>query len=109
LFKGFWEREGVTLVAEHKESLSNVRLFRSYLSYYLQRNPLVHSDLAIYVRNQEIADKGLPIQILFYSKKTQTRDFEEVQADVLEHAFSVISSFYLVPYQSFSGRPPMVV
>lgn len=66
---------------------------------------MIRQDLMIFVRNLSVTDKGLPIQIQFYSKEASDfQVFENLQAETIEHAFSIIHLFFLNPYQSWAGK-----
>lgn len=102
LFSKFFENKGPDYLA-NVEHINNVKLFRDYFRFFLLTHPKVSPNLSVFVRPKDITDKGLPIEIIFYSPLTDTLDFNTLQAEVIEHVYSVLRYFKLKPYQTIRG------
>ena len=71
---------------------------------YLTANPTVSNDKLMMVRHQEMSGGGLPLQVYCFSVETGLRQYEEVQADVLEHLMAMLPAFGLKMFQRPSGE-----
>ena len=86
------------------EKISNIEIFRKYLKYYLKTSSFIKSDMSLIVRQLEVTDKGLPVQVYFFSKIQTWAEFEDIQSNLIAHIFSVISEFELKIFQSPTGN-----
>lgn len=83
---------------------TNIGAFRAYLTEYLKNNPNVNQDLILMTRQLPMTDKGLPIQIYAFSKIKSWVEYEQVQADIMDHIFAIVGEFDLVVFQDPSGN-----
>ena len=109
MLERFCRLDGVREYVADKEAsspqirLTNLGLFRAYLDRYIRQLPECNEELIILVRYLEAADKGLPLEIYFFTKKKEWALYETLQADVLDHILAVIPEFDLRVFQSPSG------
>ncbi|MDW7692796.1 mechanosensitive ion channel [Flammeovirgaceae bacterium SG7u.111] len=82
---------------------TNVGVFRAYLKAYLNNRQDIRKDMTFLVRQLEPKEKGLPIEIYVFTNTTAWAEYEEIQADIFDHIFSVIPEFGLRVYQSPSN------
>ena len=82
----------------------NLAVYRDYIMQYLTANPTVSNDKLMMVRHQEMSGGGLPLQVYCFSVETGLRQYEEVQADVLEHLMAMLPAFGLKMFQRPSGE-----
>lgn len=85
-------------------ALTNIGLFRAYVSKYLQRHPGINQNMTLMVRQLAPGEHGLPIEIYAFSNDTSWAVYEGVQADIFDHLFAVASEFGLQIFQSPSGN-----
>lgn len=83
---------------------TNIGIFRKYLENYLRNNPKIRQDMTFLVRQLQPTDKGLPIEIYVFSKETAWVNYENLQSDIFDHVFAVISEFGLKVFQAPSGN-----
>lgn len=83
---------------------TNLGVFRAYLIRYLQSNPLVNQELPCLVRHLQPTDKGIPLELYFFSAEKDWIVYESVQADVFDHVLAVIPEFGLRIFQDVSGN-----
>lgn len=57
----------------------------------------------ILVRYLEAADKGMPVEIYFFTADKEWVLYETLQADVLDHIMAILPEFDLRVFQSPSG------
>ena len=84
--------------------LTNIGTFRAYVEAYLQKNRNLNQEMLHMVRQLQPTEKGLPIEIYAFTDGTAWVDYENAQADILDHLLSVIPEFGLRVYQAPSGH-----
>lgn len=82
---------------------TNLGVFRAYLTAYLRSLPTVRQDLTLMVRQLQPTDRGLPLELYFFSNNTDWNVYEGIQADVFDHVLAIIPEFGLRVFQSPSG------
>lgn len=92
-----------TSVALNGRSLTNLGVFRVYLTEYLKRNPYIHQDLFILVRQLQSKNMGIPLEVYAFSNKTGWADYEGIMADIFDHIYARTSYFELRIFQEPSG------
>lgn len=83
---------------------TNLGVFRAYLDSYLKSLPVVNRELHCMVRQLQPTDKGIPIELYFFSTIKEFVAYEGIQADVFDHVLAVIPEFGLRVFQSPSGE-----
>lgn len=83
--------------------LTNLGVFRKYLSEYLNNNAQINKNTAIMVRQLPPTQIGVPIEIYAFTKETQWVNYENLISDIFDHIFSVIPYFELRVFQEPSG------
>lgn len=82
---------------------TNLGVFRAYLERYLRSLAGVNQDMMLMVRQLQPTEKGLPVELYFFSKVTEWTVYEKVQADVFDHVLAVIPKFDLRVFQNPAG------
>ena len=83
--------------------MTNIGVFRAYLTEYLKNNPRLRQDLSLFVRQLEPCEKGIPFEIYAFADTTELIEYEGIQSDIFDHIYAVISEFGLNLYQSPSS------
>lgn len=94
--RGFLDGMG----ADESARVINVQLFRRYLERYLMGDARVNSDMTCMVRQLEPTQWGLPVQLYFFTRTTVWKEFEHVQADVMDYVYALVNEFGLRVYQA---------
>lgn len=85
-------------------SLTNVGTFRAYCVAYLNNHPKIHAkSMTLIVRQLEPTQTGLPIQLYAFTNDTKWANYENIQADIFDHLFSILPEFKLRAFQDPSG------
>ena len=79
--------------------LTNIQIFRAYLTRYLQTHPEVNPSLDIIITQKEPTPYGLPVQVYFFLKDKAWASFERKQSDIFAHLMAVVPDFGLRLYQ----------
>ena len=90
-----------TLVNGRRQT--NLGVFRAYLKEYLKAHPLVHKEMSVLVRQLQPSEKGIPMEVYFFSRKQAWAEYEDLQSDVFDHILAVIPEFGLRVFQNPSG------
>ena len=85
------------------QRMTNIGLFRAYITAYLKQNPKVNSQLTLYVRNNAPTDSGLPLEVSFFTRDKDGDNYEMVQSDIFDHLLAGISEFDLKLFQHPTG------
>lgn len=90
--------------AVNGRGLTNIGTFRAYLLAYLQQHPKVRKDMTLLVRQLASTSQGMPIEIYVFTDETRWAFYEDIQADIFNHIFSVLPAFELHAFQQPSGH-----
>ncbi len=83
--------------------MTNIGTFRNYVEEYLKRHPMINQEMTLMVRQLQVTEKGLPIEVYAFCKDKQWFNYEKIQADIFDHIFAVIPEFDLQAFQEPSG------
>ena len=84
--------------------LTNIGTFRAYLEAYLRNHPKVHQEMTLMVRQLPPNELGLGLEIYCFSADIDWIAYENIQADIFDHAFAMLPIFELRAYQRISDR-----
>ena len=79
--------------------VTNIQLFRAYVTAYIQTHPEVNPALDIIITQKEPSPYGLPVQVYFFLKDKAWASFERKQSDIFAHLMAVVPDFGLRLYQ----------
>jgi miniconductance mechanosensitive channel len=88
-----------SLMPVNGRRLTNIGTFRAYCDAYLRQHPGIKQDLTILVRQREATELGLPIEIYAFTNDVRWSVYENAQADIFDHLFSILPEFGLRAYQ----------
>ncbi|MFA7376443.1 MAG: hypothetical protein WCZ13_02960, partial [Acholeplasmataceae bacterium] len=83
--------------------LTNLGIFRIYLTEYLKRNPNVNQNMFILVRQLQNKNMGIPLEVYAFSNKTAWADYEDTMSDIFDHVYATTDYFELRIFQEPSG------
>lgn len=96
-------------VAEFKMNLfdfpTNLSMFKKYLEGYCCSHPGIHENMTRMVRFLQSNERGLPVEVIVFSKAQQADLYEALQAEIFDHIFAVLPVFGLRVFQNPSGIP----
>ncbi|KAB2332250.1 mechanosensitive ion channel family protein [Cytobacillus depressus] len=85
-------------------ALTNIGVFRAYISKYLQTHPGINQEMTLMVRQLAPTENGLPIEIYAFTNTVIWTVYETTQADIFDHLFAVAQEFGLQLFQNPSGQ-----
>lgn len=75
--------------------MTNVGLFRAYITRYAQQNPNIHQDFTLMVRQLAPSENGLPLELYMFTNSIVWHEYEEIMANIFDHLFAAIKYFHL--------------
>jgi miniconductance mechanosensitive channel len=90
--------------ASRQTPVTNLGLFRAYLVDYLKHHAQINPKMLVMVRQLPPTEIGLPLELYAFIIQKELVAYEAVQADILEHCFTMLSIFGLVPFQDPTGN-----
>lgn len=76
-------------------NLTNLGLYRKYLTQYIQNHSGVNKDMMLMVRHLQPTEKGIPLEIYCFSKDKVWENYEYIMADILDHVIASVAYFDL--------------
>ena len=83
--------------------MTNLGVFRRYVEAYLRNHPQIRKDMTLLVRQLEMEDRGIPIEIYCFTKTTAWAEYESIQADIFDHLLAATGFFGLEVFQQTTG------
>ena len=83
---------------------TNLGVFRAYLNAYIANCPYINKDMTFMVRQLAPTENGIPIQIYAFSSNKAWVSYENIQSDIFDHVFAVVTMFDLKIYQKPSSN-----
>ena len=83
---------------------TNIGIFRAYLNAYLANCPFINKGMTFMVRQLAPTETGVPIQIYAFSSNKAWISYENIQSDIFDHVFAVVTMFDLKIYQKPSSN-----
>jgi miniconductance mechanosensitive channel len=84
--------------------LTNIEIFRTYITAYLRNRPDIHQDgKPFLVRVLSPNPTGLPIELYIFAKTTKWEEYEAIQAEIFDHLLAAAPNFDLRVFQEPTG------
>ncbi len=84
--------------------MTNIGIFRAYISNYLKNHPRIHQEMTLIVRQLAPGEYGLPLEIYAFTNDTRWAAYESIQADIFDHILAVAPEFGLRIFQNPVGH-----
>ncbi|HEU4790736.1 MAG TPA: mechanosensitive ion channel domain-containing protein [Flavobacterium sp.] len=82
-------------LAINGRNLTNLGLFRKYITQYLHQYPGLNKDMLMLCRQLQPTPYGVPLEIYAFSKDKRFENYEYIQSDIFDHIIASISYFDL--------------
>ena len=76
-------------------NMTNLGLFRKYISQYLHKHPGLNKDLVMICRQLQSTTYGVPLEVYAFSKDKKFENYEYIMADIFDHIIASVPYFYL--------------
>lgn len=80
--------------------MTNIGLFRAYLSAYAKAHPRIQQSSMVMVRQLAPTEHGLPLELYMFTDGTSWAFYEEALADIFDHLFAAIKFFDLEVFEA---------
>ncbi|AGF74737.1 mechanosensitive ion channel MscS [Bartonella australis AUST/NH1] len=87
-------------VPANTRRLTNIGTFRAYVSAYLQEHASIKKNMTLMTRQLAPSPNGLPLEIYCFTNTTIWKDYEQIQADIFDHLYSILPDFGLKIFQN---------
>lgn len=84
--------------------ITNLFLFRKYITLYLYENENISKDNTIIVRNLQSNNFGIPIEIYCFTNTAQWEIYEDINSKIIEYAIITTKEFDLKIFESPKGQ-----
>ncbi|CAG0925617.1 unnamed protein product [Notodromas monacha] len=76
-------------------NFTNIGLFRNYVQAYIANHPKIDPKGQQLVRQLQMTEKGLALEIYCFTTTAIWKDFEEIQSDIFDHLLTIATQFGL--------------
>ncbi len=84
--------------------MTNVGVFRQYCLNYLRANKMLNHEMTTMVRQLDMTEKGLPIEIYCFSADKTWVNYEGIIADIFDHLLAAVPWFDLEVFEAPTGK-----
>ena len=84
--------------------LTNLGLFRAYLTGYLGDRDDINHGLTSMVRQLDPGPNGIPIELYAFAAETSWVPYENIKSDIFDHVYSIVAEFGLRIHESPTGH-----
>lgn len=85
-------------------NLTNLGLFRKYITQYISSHPGVNKEMNIMCRHLQPTEKGIPIEIYLFTSDKRWINYEHIMADIFDHVIASVPYFDLEIFELPSGK-----
>ncbi|MFT4506765.1 mechanosensitive ion channel family protein [Caballeronia sp. 15711] len=86
-------------VPEDGHRLTNLGMFRRYLTDYFRHYPAIRKDMPLVVRQLQSTEHGLPLEVFLFIDETSWESYEQIQSDMFDHVYGILRLFNLRVWQ----------
>lgn len=80
-------------------NLTNLGVFRKYLTNYIENHSAINKDMFIMVRQLAPTPQGLPLEIYCFSNDKRWQEYEYIMSDIFDHSIAAVGYFGLKIYE----------
>lgn len=86
-------------LAINGRNLTNLGVFRKYISEYLENHSAINKGMTLMVRQLPPGPQGIPLEIYAFSADKRWENYEYVMADIFDHLFAALPYFKLKVFE----------
>lgn len=101
-----WNREHNATADNPVEGrqLTNIGVFVAYVDAYLRTRDELHQEgMTLMARQLEPGPRGLPVEVVAFTKTTASAEYEAIQGDIFDHLLATLPEFGLRVFQEPTG------
>lgn len=96
-------------LAINGRNLTNLGLFRKYLTSYIESHAGINKEMTLMVRHLQPTDKGIPIEIYAFVSDKRWINYEHIMADIFDHIIAAVDYFDLEIFELPSNNKNYIV
>ena len=89
-------------LALNGRNLTNLGLFRKYITQYLHNYPGLNKDMIILCRQLQSTSYGIPLEVYAFSKDKRFENYEYIMSDIFDHIIASVGYFDLEIFETVS-------
>jgi len=82
-------------IAINGRNMTNLGLFRKYITQYLHNHPGLNKDLIMVCRQLQSTSYGVPLEVYAFSKDKKFENYEYIMSDIFDHVIASVPYFDL--------------
>jgi miniconductance mechanosensitive channel len=86
-----------------ENGITNLTVFRKYLTAWLSQRDDIKKDMYIVVRAMKPSPEGLPVEVYCFTSSVLWVDYENSQSAIFEYIYAIVGHFSLRMYQQPGG------
>lgn len=87
-----------------ENGITNLTVFRHYLTAWLTQRDDIKKDMYIVVRAMKPSPEGLPVEVYCFTSSVLWADYENSQSAIFEYIYAILGQFSLRIYQHPAGH-----
>ena len=86
-------------------NFTNLGLFRHYTEAYLEKHPMINSEMTVMCRQLAPTAQGIPLEVYVFSKDKEWKNYEHISADLFDHLLASTPYFSLECFELSPSLP----
>jgi miniconductance mechanosensitive channel len=82
---------------------TNIGIYRHYMEEYLRKSDTIKKDMTLMVRQLAPTEKGVALQVYFFTKTTVWPEYEKILSDIFDHFLATLDYFDLAVFENPTG------
>jgi miniconductance mechanosensitive channel len=82
-------------VAVNGRNMTNLGLFRTYITEYLKQYPGLNQNMIVLCRQLQSTAHGIPLEVYAFSNEKQFENYEYIMSDIFDHIIASVAFFGL--------------
>ena len=80
--------------------MTNLGLFRKYITEYLQQHPALNQDMLMLCRQLQSTSHGVPLEVYAFSSDKRFENYEYIMSDIFDHIIASVRYFDLEIFET---------
>ena len=81
-------------------NMTNLGLFRKYITEYLQQHPALNQDMLMLCRQLQSTSHGVPLEVYAFSSDKRFENYEYIMSDIFDHIIASVRYFDLEIFET---------
>lgn len=86
-------------LAINGRNVTNLGLFRKYITQYLSNHPAINKDLLLLCRQLQSTAEGVPLEVYAFTSDKEWQNYEYIMSDIFDHIIASVPFFGLTLYE----------